>query len=80
MLRDLKALQMFSRADEDPFCDLKVDCSVDSNRAFVDGQEYRTQSGQCNNLDNYDWGLAGVQHKRLLTNAYDNGRYLKSNL
>ncbi|KAH3861659.1 peroxidasin homolog pxn-2-like [Dreissena polymorpha] len=75
VLRDLKALQMFSRADEDPFCDLKVDCSVDSNRAFVDGQEYRTQSGQCNNLDNYDWGLAGVQHKRLLTNAYDNGKW-----
>ncbi|KAH3832975.1 hypothetical protein DPMN_106271 [Dreissena polymorpha] len=59
----------------DPFCNLKVDCSGASNRNFVGGKEYRTQSGQCNNLDNYKWGMAGVQHKRLFENAYDDGKW-----
>jgi YHS domain-containing protein len=59
----------------DPFCSMSVDCNNAANRKIIDGTEYRMSSGQCNNLDNFSWGNAGVQHIRVVTNAYANGMY-----
>lgn len=73
LLHALRDLDLFTRASEDPFCSLSVDCSDDSNRNYLDGVEYRTTDGMCNNVDNFSWGMAGIQHLRLLDDAYDNG-------
>ncbi|XP_053407483.1 peroxidasin homolog pxn-2-like [Mercenaria mercenaria] len=74
-LRELRELDIFARADEDPVCSMSIDCSESDNRNIYDGTEYRTYTGMCNNLENFSWGMAGIQHLRLLDNAYDNGRW-----
>lgn len=57
----------------DRFCSMTVDCNDTANRKIIDGVEYRMSSGKCNNLANFSWGNAGVQHIRLVANAYTNG-------
>ena len=66
ILRELEAIEHFKRADIDPNCDAEITCD--------DTEIYRTADGTCNNLDNPLWGSSGVQHLRLLTNAYRNGK------
>ena len=68
LIRELEAIEHFKRADLDPNCDVEVTCD--------DTEVYRTADGTCNNLDNPLWGSAGIQHLRLLPNAYRNGKYI----
>ena len=35
---------------------------------------YRTISGRCNNLQNPEWGSAGQTYRRLIANAYQDGK------
>ena len=35
---------------------------------------YRTVSGRCNNLGRPEWGASGATLRRMLTNAYADGR------
>ncbi|XP_045190108.2 peroxidasin homolog pxn-2-like [Mercenaria mercenaria] len=63
-------------AKPDRSCNINVNCSDDENLNLVDGKEFRTINGTCNNKNNYTWGMAGAQHRRLLPDAYGNGRWL----
>ncbi|XP_053407489.1 peroxidase mlt-7-like [Mercenaria mercenaria] len=59
---------------DDPTCNTKLDCEG-KNLNLVDGKEFRTITGTCNNKLNYTWGMAGAQHRRLLPNAYNDGKW-----
>ena len=66
-MRELAAIHLAKRADVDSNCNRVVTCD--------DTEMYRSADGTCNNLDNPLWGSAGIQHLRLLDNAYDNGMW-----
>ena len=54
------------KAIRDPNCDREVTC----NGTAI----YRTADGTCNNVNNPLWGAAGIQHRRLIQNAYERGK------
>jgi hypothetical protein len=74
-LRSLADIDLTAfKAAKDPTCNQVVDCSKESN--FVDGKEFRTIDGSCNNKEHFSWGFAGAQHIRLPeNNAYQDGMY-----
>ncbi|XP_060564810.1 uncharacterized protein LOC132724016 isoform X2 [Ruditapes philippinarum] len=73
-LRSLADIDLTAfKAAKDPTCNQVVDCSKESN--FVDGKEFRTIDGSCNNKEHFSWGFAGAQHIRLPeNNAYQDGK------
>lgn len=75
LLRMLRRLDLFKRADVDPICSMSINCADITNRNFVNGVEYRTASGICNNQNHFQWGMATVQHRRVLPQAYANGKW-----
>lgn len=77
MVRTLENEQvaLFARADEDPICSMTINCSDTTNRNIVDNLEFRSVDGICNNMNNFEWGMAGVQHLREVSDAYRNGRW-----
>ncbi|KAL4232189.1 hypothetical protein ACF0H5_009764 [Mactra antiquata] len=79
LIEELRDLDITKKAVDDPFCNVNVDCNSNNNLNIVDGEEYRTIDGQCNNKGNFLWGRAGVQHLRILDQAYQNSQWRPRN-
>ncbi|KAL4232190.1 hypothetical protein ACF0H5_009765 [Mactra antiquata] len=78
-LGELRELDLVKKSVTDPFCDMTIDCSDDSNLNIVDGEEYRTIDGQCNNKAEFSWGMTNVQHLRIVDQAYQNSQWAPRN-